>query len=178
MVKNPTNLDTWDKFFKNNNLIIQQFMWRAVEKQFYELPESAGFQTIIILVPYDMLWMPLVWPFIFYLNSAQHTVQWTKNNVNCLLYLSRDILQHHQLSTEIMRHDINWDRCTSQRSLLYPVTYLSIHDIKFLINKCFCIWKISLLFPWTEFTRCFIFSTTRSIYLKIVTENVFTLLSY
>ena len=50
-------------------------MWRAVEKQFYELPESAGFQTIINLVPYDMLWMPLVWPFIFYLNSAQHTVQ-------------------------------------------------------------------------------------------------------
>ena len=131
--------------------------------------------------------------FIFYSNSAQHTVQWTKNSVNCLLYLSRDILQHHQLSTEIMRHDINWDRCTSQRSTL-SACYLSFMISSNLLFILACYLLNYLLSSWLinasafkNFRGCFLdqnsedvsfFSATRSIYLKIVTENVFMILSY
>ena len=131
--------------------------------------------------------------FIFYLNSAQHTVQWTKNNVNCLLYLSRDILQHHQLSTEIMRHDINWDRCTSQRSIL-SACYLSFMISSNLLFILACYLLNYLLSSWLinasafkNFRGCFLDQNSEDVsfffchtfyYLKIVTENVFMILSY
>ena len=52
---------------------------RAIEKQYYEMPQLVGFQTMVILDPNVilmplMLWVSLVWPFNFYLNLARHTV--------------------------------------------------------------------------------------------------------
>ncbi len=50
----------------------------AVEKQYYEMPELVGFQTMVWPL---MLWVSLVWTFTFYLNPTHHTVRLGSINV-------------------------------------------------------------------------------------------------
>ena len=47
---------------------------RAVEKQYYKMPELVGFQTMEILDPNGVKFDAVVWTFNFYLNLAHHTV--------------------------------------------------------------------------------------------------------
>ena len=66
-----------------------------VEKQYYEMSEFVGFQTIVILDPNGMIFdavVALVWPFDIYLNLVHHTVskylkQISTYTVNVLLYI-------------------------------------------------------------------------------------------